>query len=330
MSKLTTVATTSHTLSVAAMEEASRLGEPTADIEHLLLALTINEQLAGQLLRANGVTIDATRDSIAAQRAEQLATLGVDAELPPPGRITFHDTTRAEWSERAIAIIRRASDGDRRGDAAAVLRELLGEPSGLVEAVLRRLGTSADGIRDRLALAETMPTPTANRPRDTLTGRAEAFAPASPDEVWALLTTPERMPEWDPLTGTVDDAPETVTHGATWTTRARRTRPDGRAARVPDGTETGVTRVDELTEPHRLTLATSWTDAPTTNARRLTVELEPAAGGTHLRLTLSWVRSTTRRRSPKRLLAPIMRPLQRYAVWLSLHQIGTGIGRAFR
>lgn len=38
MSKFTDAAVTSHTLSVTAMEEASRLGQRTADIDHMFLA----------------------------------------------------------------------------------------------------------------------------------------------------------------------------------------------------------------------------------------------------------------------------------------------------
>lgn len=335
MNKFTVVAATSHTLSVAALEEASRLGEPIADIDHLLLALTITEQLAGQVLRASGITLDAARDAVAAQHAEQLAGLGIAADPPPAGRITFHETTaRAEWSERALTIFQRASERDRRGDAAAVLRELLGEPSGLVDAVLGKLGTDAVALRDRLDRAEATHAPSANvAARDALTGHAEAFVPAPPAEVWALLLDPTRTPEWDPMVSAVDDLPETATPGSTWTMharRSRRSRPNGRVSRRHAGVQTGVTRLDDAEPPHRVTWTATWPDAPKANARRLTIGLEPAAGGTHLRLSLAWVRAAERHRSPKRLLAPIMRPLQRYAVWFTLNQIGSGIGRAFR
>lgn len=49
MSKFTDAATTSHTLSVAAMEEASRFGQRSTDIDHMFLALVVSEQVAGQV-----------------------------------------------------------------------------------------------------------------------------------------------------------------------------------------------------------------------------------------------------------------------------------------
>ncbi len=51
MSKFTTSLATSHNLSLAAMEEASRVGQRTADIDHLFLALVMNKDVAGQVLR---------------------------------------------------------------------------------------------------------------------------------------------------------------------------------------------------------------------------------------------------------------------------------------
>ncbi|MGO3678602.1 MAG: Clp protease N-terminal domain-containing protein, partial [Microbacteriaceae bacterium] len=65
MSRLTRMLAASQALSITAMEEASRVGLRTATIEHLLLALTVDEGIAGQALRANGVTIEAARDAIA-------------------------------------------------------------------------------------------------------------------------------------------------------------------------------------------------------------------------------------------------------------------------
>lgn len=51
MNKLVRAAQTSQSLSLAAMEEASRLGLREADIDHLFLALVINDQSAGRALR---------------------------------------------------------------------------------------------------------------------------------------------------------------------------------------------------------------------------------------------------------------------------------------
>ncbi len=115
MSKFTDAAATSHTLSIAAMEEASRVGQRTADIDHLFIALVLNEQTAGQVLRSLGITLSAARDAVDKQHAEQLAALGVQA-VAEPGKIVFHETRGCEWQERAVELIRRASRGDKRRD----------------------------------------------------------------------------------------------------------------------------------------------------------------------------------------------------------------------
>ncbi|NNV08857.1 Clp protease, partial [Geobacillus sp. MMMUD3] len=92
MSRFTDSASTSYSLSITAMEEASRVGQREADIDHLFLALTVSEQTAGQVLRSLGITIDDAREAVAAQHAEQLAGLGIRMDPPEPGRIVFHET----------------------------------------------------------------------------------------------------------------------------------------------------------------------------------------------------------------------------------------------
>ena len=188
MSKFSDVADTSHQLSLAAMEEASRTGHRTADIEHLLLALTLTDQPGGQVLRGFGVTIETTRHAIAQQHAEQLASLGVTAHPSADGPIVFHETGGYEWSDRALAIIQRSAGRGRRGDAVAVLRELVAEPSGLIGDLLRRMDTPPEELLERLDAADRIPArPTTDRPRRPLSRRSEAFVPASLDEVWAQV-----------------------------------------------------------------------------------------------------------------------------------------------
>ena len=205
MSKFTDAVTTSHTLSLTAMEEASRFGQRTADIDHMFLALVVSEQIAGQVLRSMGVTLESARDALAQQHSAQLASLGINSESASQGRIVFHETGGYEWSDRALEVIKRASDGDKRGDAAAVLRELAAEPSGMIEQVLQRLGSASDAVIARLDQVERNPALT---PRHTiqpgrLSGVSEAFAPATVERVWKLLADPLRMPVWEPAIGEV-------------------------------------------------------------------------------------------------------------------------------
>ena len=45
---------------------------------------------------------------------------------------------------------------------------------------------------------------------------ATQFVAASPDEVFALITTPERLPKWNAAIVRVVDAPEQLSPGAEW------------------------------------------------------------------------------------------------------------------
>ena len=329
MSTFIGAAATSHALSVAAMEESSRVGLRTADLDHLFLALVLSEQTAGQVLRSLGITLDAARGAVADEHSEQLAALGVLA-APDAGRIVFHETDGYEWSDRAVRLIRRASAGGKRGDASAVLRELLSEPSGMLAAILERLGTTPDEVRSRLDEVEAVPEHRLERERgaEMLSGTSDAFAPASPEQVWSLLDSPARMSEWDPSVGRVEDPPAAARIGDTWRAEARTERPDG----VPIAVKPEFVRQQiELVardEGRVLEWRITSPDAAQANARRVRIELEPAAGGTRLRLALAWERHPDRRRRPLRWF--VLRPVMRVVLWMQLSQLGNAIGRAFR
>lgn len=335
MSKFIDAAATAHVLTVAAMEEASRFDQREADLDHLLLALTIDAGTAGQVLRGLGVTLDAAREAVSTEHDAALASLGVRVDAPATGGIRFHQTGGYDWSERALAVIRRTGENDGRSDAAAVLRTLVREPSGLIEAILSRLGTTPSAVVERLDEAERYPehrTRQAPTPA-VISGTSEAFVPATPEAVWALLADPSRIPDWEPSIGSVDEAPSAPEAGATWTVRTRAQRPDGKAIRVNPKTARQRVELVETDADRVIEWRFSYPDAPAANARRLRAELEPAAGGTQLRLFLAWERSPDRPRRLKtlgRLMRPLMRPLMRYMIWMQLTQLGGGIGRAFR
>lgn len=334
MSKLTTTAATAHTLSLTAMEEASRLGQRTADIDHLFLALVVSEQRAGQVLRSLGITLDSAREAVVTQHAEQLASLGIETQAPAPGRIVFHETGGYEWGDRALGVIKRAGEGVRSGDATAVLRALVAESSGLIESVLTRLGITSEAVVARLDEVERYPEHASGRAteRGRLSGIAEAFAPASGEQVWELLTSPARMPEWEPSIGSVDASDDALRVGAAWGVRSRSERPDGKPVRIKPEFVAQRIELIGLDEGRCIEWRFSYPYAPNSNARLLRIELEPAAGGTQLRLSLAWELHPRRmRRSILRsLLRPLMRPWTRFMIWMQLTQLGSGISRAVR
>ncbi|RBP68051.1 ClpA/ClpB-like protein [Brevibacterium sanguinis] len=329
MSRFTDAAATSHTLSVTAMEEASRLGQRTADIDHLFLALVVSEQIAGQVLRSFGITLDAARRAVAAQHSEQLASLGISAEVREEGRIVFHETDGYEWGPRPLEIIRRAGQGGRRGDAAAVLRDLVVEPSGMIEAVLDRLGVAPAAVIRRLDEAERSSSASTRYAFEpgTLSAVSESFAPADVDQVWSLLSDVSRLPEWEPNIGRVEGGGSQLRVGQTREGRSRTERPDGKESRVASKYRAQRIELVAREDRHLVEWRFTYPEAPKSNARRIRIELEPAAGGTTLRILLAWERTSGSSRPVRRW---ILRPFHRFVLWLQLSQISGGISRAFR
>lgn len=326
MSRFTQAAATMHTLSLAAMEEASRLGVHDADIDHLLLALTIDADTGGQVLRRAGIRLDAARAAVEAQHAGQLLAMGIDAPAVGPGRIIFHETDGYDWTERALAVLRAASQGGRRGDSAAVLRALLGEPSGLIAAILGRLAVTEDDLTAQLDEVEgtaRSPRPGRKPAARGITGSRSMFVPAAEAEVRAVLADAERLPEWEQSVAAVLPAGE----DGPWEAFAPATAPDGRPLRrKPEFHRLCVMREEE--ESGALTWRFEYPDAPRANPRVLTMALEPAAGGTQLRATMTW---ETRPRGPvRRVLRAPLRPLWRGLVFIQLAQVESGISRIFR
>lgn len=326
MSRFTQAAATMHTLSLAAMEEASRLGVHDADIDHLLLALTIDADTGGQVLRRAGIGLDAARAAVEAQHAGQLLAMGIDAPAVGPGRIVFHETDGYDWTERALAVLRAASQGGRRGDSAAVLRALLGEPSGLIAAILGRLAVTEDDLTAQLDEVEgtaRSPRPGRKPAARGITGSRSMFVPAAEAEVRAVLADAERLPEWEQSVAAVLPAGE----DGPWEAFAPSTAPDGRPLRrKPEFHRLCVMREEE--ESGALPWRFEYPDAPHANPRVLTMALEPAAGGTQLRATMTW---ETRPRGPvRRVLRTPLLPLWRGLVFIQLVQVESGISRIFR
>lgn len=331
MTRFIDAAATTHVLSLTAMEEASRVGQRTADIDHLFLALVVNEQAAGRVLRSFGITIETAREAVAAQHAEQLATLGIVVDPPDPGRITYHETGGYAWSGRAEAVIKSVTG--TLTDAGNVLRALLAEPSGLITEILHRLGTTPEQIADRLDESEHAESSYAGEP-GALAGVLTSFAPAPIEQVWALLAAPARMPEWEPAIGSVDDLPAEVQVGDSWVARGPEQRPDGKPLRIKPAYQRSRIELADRVEGHLIGWVMTFPDAVGANTKHLRIELDPVEGGTQVRIALSWVpgdRSALgwlpRRHSA---LGWVMRPFARLAVRLQLTQLAGGISRAFR
>lgn len=268
-----------------------------------------------------------------AQHPENLALLGVHAQAPEPGRIVFHETQGYAWTERAVTILKRSAGGRNRGDVAAVLRELLAEPSGLIEQLLRRMDTAPQEVLTRLDETAHVPEPAAESGHraDRILRAQEAFVPAPVAEVWALLTDPGRLPEWEPVVASVDAADASAPRvGAVWTGAARTEGPDGNSWKVKPEHRRLRIELREYDEPALITWRLGYPDAQQASSRSIRIELTPATGGTQLRVAYSWQRGTANPPQKLALLAVLARPVYRYLLWMQTNQIVSGISCVFR
>lgn len=332
MSKFVRAAQTSQSLSLTAMEEASRAGLRVADLEHLFLALVISDQPAGASLRSMGIDIEGARRAVEEAHAAQLASLGIEASFPEAHRIVFHETDGYEWSKRASDLFARSVEKDRNGDAAAVLRELVSEPSGLIADILNRLGTTPQAVLDHLEHLEQFDATaerTATQPvkvKGRASGSIEAFVPAPIDDVWKLLADPARIPDWEMSVGSIDDALQDVTPGTVWHGVAPARRPDGKPVKVKPGFRRRSIELVTAHQPERIAWSFTYPDAPHSNAVLTEFALVTTTGGTQVKITKSW----SRRPGWRRLVAFPLRPIQKFLVWITLFQTGGAISRAFR
>lgn len=323
MSRFAAAAATMQTLSLAAMEEASRVGVHDADLEHLFLALTLDPGDGGQVLRAAGVTLDAARAAIAAEQRERLASLGVAAAPPREERIVFHETDGYAWTDRAASVLAEASNGPADGGSAGVLRRLVAEPSGTIEALLRRLSLDGDDLRTRLDEVATLRR--ASRAAAPATrgasGSLSAFIPAPLDAVWALVGDGARLSEWDAAVAAVSP-----TDDGGWAATAPTEAPDGRPLRMKPERRRLRIRPEGVEPPVAVTWRLSYPDARRSNERVVRFVLEPAAGGTQAHITCGWERTDGRRS----LIGRLLRPLARLLIFVQLTQISSGVSRVFR
>jgi len=319
MSKLGDLFVLAQQVSIAAKEEASRYDLPQVDVDHLLLALLVGGGPAGELLRAQGVTLGAARRATEQVRADHIARLGIVPPAAAPGPIRNPAIGDMEWTPRALKVVSSLGDPDDL----ALLVGLLEEPSGLVVDVLSMAGVDVAALR--AAVAGPRATAGTSPPSSFSAGWREVthtgFVPAPVADVWALLTDPERRRVWDAAAGTVE-----VVEPDLWEVRPAPVRPDGRPVRRHPGYGRTHHRRTAYEPETRIEWEVTLPDRPRSGRYRLAVRLRTAPGGTVVDLAMRW----PRRSGWGALRQSLLYPAHRVVATQSLLEHAAGLSRALR
>ncbi|WP_216378821.1 SRPBCC family protein [Arcanobacterium phocae] len=329
MSKISASLLTLQKLTQTAIAEASRSQQSTLGVEHLFLALTAHEQVAGQVLRTYGITLETARHAVAAQQADDLTSLGINLSPPTPST-HLPKTTNYSWSEPALEIIQRASKDKEREGTSALLRELVQEPSGFIEQILHRLGTSAEHIIERLNDFEHL-TETDTRPKHShhllanhqLSTTTESFVPAPIDRIWELLADPANMPRWMPGITSVMSTPAKLDIGASWKIQSSRPATNRKTRQSPP--HNMHAKLTAFTKQQTIEWQLSLPDIRCANQQVIRIELEPAAGGTQLFISIAYIPSSAK--SWRAIRRRVLHPLYRFAYHWQGQQISQSISR---
>ena len=320
MSRIAAALGASQTLSMAGFAEAARHHRTVADLDDLLVALTVDDGLGGQALRAGGVERDDMRAAIAATRAERLSRLGVAVDAPEPDDSVARRSTRCEWSPRVLQLFQ--SVPATHDFSATVLRAVLNEPSGHAIDVLARTALNRVELERVLDAARDAPSPSPHTGTGVLRGSAAVHVVAPIDDVWALLADPHRLHEWAPSVG----EPAREQEDGAWSTTAPAAGPDGRPLRMREGVRQQRWVLVDAIEPTTIEWTVTYPELARANRQQLLLELAPSGSGTRLRVTVEWHRTVAGRP----VLGRLLRPFTRWATRQGARSTAHAITEAFR
>ncbi|QOQ38110.1 SRPBCC family protein [Trueperella pecoris] len=186
-------------LARTSVEEAARFGRLGTAVDHLLLALTLTDTPAGQLLRTQGAAYDATLAAMRDAEQDALESIGV---TPPAELLPAEPTTTDGFTERAHRVFKKAKNV--RPDYLAILESLLSEPSGTITTILSRLGTSAEELRTGIASVDVTQYQHKEGSADLTAdsglaaARATTSCPAAIAVVIDYLSDPKNTTMWEP------------------------------------------------------------------------------------------------------------------------------------
>lgn len=210
-------------MSVLAEDEQRRSGHPEIEVEHLFLALLSIGGPVTEALAEGGVALASAREAFANVHARHLVALGV--EVPTPSKTA----RRIPASKARGGFVYREGVRTLLEDAAnqplqdvALFRALLAEPSGHIREVLRELDVDPDVLLLSLGPSEDRPAV-----EDGGSGYRR-FLPAPAEDVWALVSDPDRWLEWN---GFEFDRVE-IADGGVLRAHARERRLDGKPTRI--------------------------------------------------------------------------------------------------
>jgi hypothetical protein len=185
-------------LTTAATDEAARAGHGEVDVDHVLLALLVTGGPSTEVLSRAGLRLAAARTALQEVQREDLASLGVDAPVPPPlaGHTYGVATAALPWSDRARRALAPVTEG---APDTGVLAAVLSDEHGPARRLLQQAGLDAGAM-----LASALASPGSGGPAPVPDPGSRAWTASHTRTVavpradlWRVVSDPRRRPEWD-------------------------------------------------------------------------------------------------------------------------------------
>lgn len=303
-------------LSTIAAEEASRFGQHTVDIDHLFLALVADGEEAGVILRDLDVTLAGARQAVQTQRSDQLAVLGIAADLAP-GAIRADTTADFDFSDRTLELLRQRSPKSNLPMSVNILQLLLSEPSGLIDELLVRLAIDREQLATRIAAAPS-PQPTTERVAGSaVSATTSAYVTARVSEVRDFLADPATLPRWVPGIDRLSDAVEPFSSAS--------------VVIISDSAGATLRRREATLLPTNgadVSWEFSFLDTPRARPQRLDIRLSPEGEGTRAEVRVTF--NLRPRKMVGAAIRRVLRPVHLFSARMYGRSVGNQINRAFR
>ncbi len=299
---------TASDLSNQARQEAASAGKRIVDVEHLLAALSRNDDLVGKILRRIGLTPSSIRTAARAEEKDNLAAFGIDLSIEDDPPLAPNE--RFQLSNRALKILQNATKTKQKDYNVEVLNGLLAEPSGTISAVLTRMGITPDWLEE---LFDDFPSQSNQLEPEIDDANSSVsksiFVPMPPKIAQTKLEDPQLIRHWQIGVESITESKELGTWEAKTVEHKRKKAQFNRE----------LIRRYETSDPNTVSWELWFPDAKNPVHRTISFTLKPEDTGTMIKITFQWL---------NRPQTPLFRSIRRYVLQLHIHSLCSKLPQA--